>query len=171
MKIIKFHLSLCALALLAGCAAYSWRSTVPEEMRTVAVPVFRNETNVTGLGSEITKQVLREFEREGTFKICRAGESAVEVQGIVKHSKSDAVAYGRSVGARNREYRMEVMAIVSFIDKKTGKVLVDNRPYKTDVTFLAGDDIMTGERDASARLAEELARSIVDDVLSLNWDY
>ena len=42
---------LAMLALCAGCASYTWRSSVPSGMRTVSVPTFRNETDVTELGA------------------------------------------------------------------------------------------------------------------------
>ena len=163
------NLALAALAavICAGCANYSWKPSVPAEMRTVSVPTFRNESSVTGLGSSITTQTLREFQREGTYKIRPAGESAIEIQGIVRDSDSRAVAYARKTGERNREYRLHATAIVSFIDKKSGKVLVDNRKYTATTSFLAGDDILTGERDATGRLAEDFARQIVDDALAL----
>ncbi len=157
-----------AAAVCCGCANYSWKPAVPQDMRTVSVPTFRNESGVTGLGSAITTQTLREFQREGTYAIRPVGESAIEVQGIVRESDSRSVAYARKTGERNREHRLHATAIVSFIDKKSGRVLVDNRKYTATASFLAGDDILTGERDAAGRLAEDFARQIVDDALSLN---
>lgn len=162
--------ALCAaLVAMAGCAGYSWKSAVPEEMRTVAVPTFRNESHVTGLGLAVAKQVRREFQREGTFRLAELEDCAVEVQGVVKSSSHDTLAYDRSVSERMREYELRAVAEVSFIDKKSGKVVVDNKRYRARTTFLAGDDILTGERDASGRLAEEFARQIVDDVLNCKW--
>lgn len=153
--------------VLAGCSSYSWRPGVAQDMRTVDVPVFRNESGVTGLGSAIARQTLREFAREGTYKLAAPGECALEIQGVVRDSSSHAVAYARKTGERNREYTLRVTAQVSFIDKKNGKVLVDNRKYTASAPFLAGDDILTGERDAAERLAEDMARQIVDDALAL----
>ena len=168
-KIGRGLAALCAV-MLAGCAGYSWTSAVPQDRRTVAVPTFRNESSVTELGSAITRQTLREFQREGTYSIRTVGDSALEVQGVVRDSHSRTVAYGRTTGDRNREHRLSATAVVSFIDKTSGRVLVDNRVYKADVTFLASDDILTGERDAAGRLAEEFAQQIVDDALELKWE-
>ena len=156
-------------ALAAGCAEYRWKPSVPEAMRTVAVPVFVNESDVTELGAVVTRQVLREFMREGTYRVAAADEAAVEVQGSVRRGESRIVAYGRSTGARAREHRLDVTAEVSFIDRKSGRVLVDNRRYRATTTFLAASDVLTAERDASGRVAEELARQIVDDALTLEF--
>ena len=36
---------------LAGCrTSYSWTSDVPKNLRTVSVPTFRNESDITELG-------------------------------------------------------------------------------------------------------------------------
>ncbi len=170
MKTRVLECALAAVLALAfsGCG-YTWRPSVPDDMRTVAVPVFRSTVDVTGLGSEVTRQVLREFQREGTFRIARLEDAALEVQGELTASESPTVAYERRTGARMREHRFAATAKVSFIDRRTGRVLVDGRTYRAETTFLANDDILTGERDASGRLAEDFARQIVDDALGLNW--
>ncbi len=164
-------LKIAAVALslpLAACRSYTWTSRVPSEMRTVAVPTFRNESDVTELGSLVTRQVLREFQREGTFRQVPSDRAAIEIQGVIK-SKSRRVAAVELRSDRYREHAFSVRALVSFIDKRNGRVLVDNRPYTARTTFLVSHDALTGERDASGRLAEDLARQIVDDALSFNW--
>ncbi len=158
-----------ATLMMAGCQAYKWTSDVPEEMRTIAVPTFRNESTVTELGTIVSRQILRELQREGTFRLAPVGEAAVEVQGVIKSGGSRTVAYSRQSGIRNREHEYRATAIVSFIDKKSGRVLVNDRRYSARTTFLSSHDTMTGERDASGRLAEDLARQITDDLLSFNW--
>ena len=166
MNTAKAILFAALAAFAAGCSSYRWEPAVPAGMRTVSVPVFRNEGNVTALGDEVTRQLLRELQREGSFRLARPGDAAVEVQGSVKSSDPRAFAYGRHTGARIREHELKATATVSFIDKKAGKVLVDGRRYRARVTFAAGDDVLTGSRDASRRLAEELARQIADDLVS-----
>ena len=81
----RFAFALVFATLLAGCASsYCWRPAVPQKMRSVCVPTFRNETGVQELGAIATRQLLREIQREGTFKIRNAGDAAVEIQGVVK---------------------------------------------------------------------------------------
>ena len=154
-------------ALLTGCASYTWRPSVPEEYRTVAVPTFRNESDVTELGSVMARQVLREFQREGTFAIRRAGDAALEVQGIVKEARSDARGYDRRAGLRLASYEFGAVVEVSVVDKRDGRVLIDNRRYRAMTTFTAAQDRQTAQRDASGRLAEDLARQVVDDIVIL----
>ena len=160
----RFLLILPVLAL-TGCAAYRWTSDVPEAARFVAVPVFRNEGDVTGLGGEMARQVLREFQREGTMRIASVDDCALEVQGTVKRTHVRTVAHDRVTGLRNRGYRASATVEVTLVDHRAGKVIFSKRPYRVDTTLVGNDDELTGARDASGRLAEELARRVVGDVL------
>ncbi len=157
------------LAALAGCASYRWTSGVPEELRSVAVPVFENRTSSAELGPIVTQYVLREFQREGTFSIRRSGNSALEVQGSIVKASRDPAAFNRGYGSRASEYRYTVTAEVSLINKDTGKVLLNNRRYVAETTFLTRGDLLTTQRDAAARIAQEFARQIVDDVTAFPY--
>ena len=161
---------LAAGAAVCGCSSsYAWRSSVPEGARTVAVPTFRNESEVVEIGAIASRQLLREFQREGTFKIRTVGNAAIEVQGVIKSVLPARTAYNRRQGGRIAAYEASADAEISVIDKRNGKVLVDNRRYKANTTFTAGQDNTTAMRDASGRLMDDLARQVVDDILNLKW--
>lgn len=169
-----FRVSLFALcaafAAFCGCGTdYVWRSSVPESARTVTVPTFRNESEVVELGAIASRQILREFQREGTFKIRNVGDAAVEIQGVVKSADSNVTAYDRRTGLRMSAYKMSADVEVSVIDKRSQKVLINNRKYVATADFTAGQDLTTARRSASGRLMEDLARQVVDDVLNLKW--
>ena len=162
--------ALLAAMALAGCRTdYSWRPDVPQEMRTVAVPTFRNESDVTGFGAAAARQILREFQREGTFRIATGDAAALEVQGIVKGVKDAVTGYDRRNGMRLLECECTAEVEVSVIDHRKGRVLIDNRVYRAVSRYAAGDDRANAMRDASGRLADDLARQVVDDVRNLKW--
>lgn len=161
---------LMAVAAVGCGTSYQWRSPVPEKWRTIAVPTFRNESDLSEIGAISARQVLRELQREGSFKVRPSGESALEIQGVVKQVSAGSVAYNRRSGLRISSYSMSMQAVVSVIDKLNGRVLIDNRSYTAKTTFAGGQDMTTSERDASGRLAEDLSRQVVDDVLALSFD-
>ena len=166
-RFLSLTVAVSAMCVLSGCGGYSWRPAIPENMRTVAVPTFRNESDVTELGSVMARQVLREFQREGTFSIRREGDAALEIQGIVKSAGPSSAGYNRRAGLRLASYDFSAVVEISVIDKRNGRVLVDNRNYRAVTTFTAGQDLATAERDASGRLADDLARQVVDDVTNI----
>lgn len=171
MKIFKVLSVLVLVSVSAGCGTYRWTSDVPRDMRSVFVPTFRNESEITELGNLVTAQTLREFQREGTFRISSPDDCALEVQGLVVSSSLSSVVSGNRVNyTRRRERQLKCHAEVSFIDRKSGKVLVNNRRYEGRTSFYGDGDVLTGQRDASGRVAEDIARQIVDDALTLKWE-
>lgn len=165
----RLFLIALSLAALSGCSSYTWRSSVPEDMRTVYVPTFRNETEVVELGALATRQTLREFQREGTFKLASQDDAALEVQVVLKAAPVGMLNFKRSQSMRAYEHRMTLNAELSLVDRKNGRVLINNRPCQAEATFFSDTDIVTSRRDASGRLAEDLARQIVDDVAGYGW--
>lgn len=168
----SLELGACCLLLggFCGCASsYSWRPSVPQEMRTVCVPTFRNESDVSELGAIATRQLLREIQREGTFKIRNAGEAAVEIQGVVKRANCAVGAYDRTTELALNAYNYTAIAEISVIDKRSRKVLVDNRKFTAKTQLTAGHDLTTAMRDASGRLMDDLSRQVVDALLGLKW--
>ena len=163
-----FSLAFVVAALCSGCGAnYTWKSSVPSELRTVCVPTFRNESDVSEAGAVATRQVLREIQREGTFSVRNPGEAALEIQGVVKVVKLSVRAYDRATEMRLRAYDVSAVVEVSVVDKRRRKVLVDNRKYRPTVQATVGQDMATALRDVSGRLMDELAREVVDDLLNL----
>ncbi len=170
---VRRVLALAAVAVLglSGCGTgYVWRASVPAAKRTVSVPTFRNSSDVNELGAVVTRQLLREFQREGTFKLRSAGEAAIEVQGEIKSATGSVAAYDRKSGFRKNSYDLAVTAEISVIDRESHQVLIDNHIYTATVSFTAGNDLMTAKRDASGRVADELAQQVVDDILNYKWE-
>lgn len=157
------------VASLGGCASYTWKNSVPEEYRTISVPVFENRTKAAELGPIVTQYTRRELQREGTFKLKRTGDAAIELQGSITTMRRGALTYDRSLGTRANSYRYLVTAEISIIDKKTGKVLLDNRKYTAETSFLTHNDLLTGQRNAAARIGQDIGRQIVDDITA--WSF
>lgn len=170
MKMIHYMTWLSFVCALCGCGAnYCWRTSVPEDMRTISVPTFRNESNTSELGSIAARQILREVQREGTFKIALADDAALEIQGVVKSATPQVNAYDRRSGMRLTSYDFQAEAEISVIDRRSRKVLIDNRHYTAKTTFTAGQDRTSAMRDASGRLMDDLAQQVVRDLLQLKW--
>lgn len=169
-RVLFLALSAAVAAISVGCkSGYVWTSPVPPAKRTVSVPTFRNESEVTEFGSIATRQVLREFQREGTFKIKTNGDAAIEVQGIVEKIDTSVSGYDRRSGMRIASYAVTSEVSVSVIDKASGVVLLDNCKFTARASFTAREDYMTALRDASGALADDLARQVVDAVVNLKW--
>ena len=169
--VFRFAALLALAASAAGCGtSYRWRSDVPPSARTVSVPTFANESSVTGLGAAAARQILREIQREGTFKVAAGDDAALEIQGVIKKVQSGGAAYDRRAGMRYASFTLSAAVEVSVIDRRTKKVLVNNRLYSATAPVTSSQDMVTSRRDASGRLMESLATQVVDDLLNLDFD-
>lgn len=169
MKMLS-RLLVLSLMLAAGCAtSYTWRSRVPAEMRSVYVPTFVNETDVMELGAISTRQILREFQREGTFSLASREDAALEVQGTILGVSANSTGYDRRMYLRFSARELTLLANISVIDRRTGAILVNNQRMTASTTMVTGQDYTTAIRDASGRLADDLARQVVDQVLNLKF--
>ncbi len=162
----RLALCSCFLFLTAGCASYRIGSAVPKELRTIAVPVFENASGFPEIDATVTQYVLREFQREGTFKIASVDNASVKLLGKLIRTDLESLNYDRGYGARTSEYRYTLVAEITLVERGTGKLLIDGERIKANTTFLTHGDMLTGMQDAGPRIAKELSRSIVDAVLA-----
>ncbi|MDD2599969.1 MAG: LPS assembly lipoprotein LptE [Kiritimatiellae bacterium] len=165
-QLYHIFLTLSALLMLAGCASYRFTSKVPAELRTIAVPVFENESDFPELDAIVTQYTLREFQREGTFKIKNTEDAAYKLIGCVTRITPRALSYNRNYNSRTSEYQHSVVVKISLIERSSGKILIDDMPVRARTSFLTQGDMLTGMQNASPRVARELAQSIVDTVLA-----
>lgn len=157
-----------ALLSMAGCASYKLRSAVPEELRTIAVPVFENASGYPEIDAVVTQYVLREFQREGTFKVSTLDNASLKLLGKLVKTDLQSLNYDRNFGSRTSEYRYSLVAEITLVERGSGKLLIDAMPVKANTTFLTHGDMLTGMQDAYPRIAKELARAITDTVLA-HW--
>lgn len=155
-----------ALLLASGCASYRFGPSVPEELRTLAVPVFENASGYPEIDAVVTQYVLREVQREGTFKIRPVESASLKLLGRLARTDLEALAPDRNYGTRAAEYRYALTAEITLVERGSGKLLLNAVPVKASTTFLTHGDMLTGMQDAYPRIAKELARGIVDAVLA-----
>ena len=155
---------------LGGCGAnYRWSGKVPQEYRTVFVPTLRNESDVMESGAVVSRQIAREIQREGTFRLKGEDDAALEIQGRILASSAGGAGYDRRSGMRLHAYMLTLKAEITVVDHHSGKLLIENRIYTGETTFTSGTDYSNAQRDATGRAADDLARKVVDDLLRIDF--
>lgn len=159
-------LVLCGFAAACG---YNLRGTgtfLPPHIKTLYVPMFKNETTRFQLDLKLTQAVVNEF----------VARSKVEISS--DESKSDAVLMGdiqtffvrpialSSQGAADR-YNITVIARIVLRDKVKNRVLFANPSfmYIGEYEVSEGADFESQETEAIDEIAEKFARSLVMTML------
>ncbi len=121
-------ISLGAVALLTGCGAdgaiagYSGREMYPENVRTVAVPIFENNTFEEGVEFGVTEAVTKEIELRTPYKVAGSGAADTQLTGTIR-SVSQRMLSRTYDGGLAQEVQVVIVASFEWKDMRTGEVI------------------------------------------------
>lgn len=153
-------LAAAAVAALPACG-YRMGALVPEGYRTIAVPIFANETRRHDLEWEVTRAVVEEIQARTPLRVVDRDQSPdLTLTGILRDV--DENVSSRLSRQRIRESDVFVNAEVTITDRKTGKVLVEKQRVTEREAFVPeiGEDVRTARQEAIRALAERIARTL-----------
>ena len=157
-------------AALVGCGyalVGTGKGSLPEDVKTLWVPTFVNDTPVVGLEQRLTSAVIREFAARGRLKPAISLEAADSVlNGRLTSFSLQPVRFdsqGRAV-----EYQIAVTARLQLTDRKTDKTLFEEsaflvrQPYNIPLT---SGSYFNPETAAVDVLTLPFARTLVTTIL------
>ncbi len=156
-----FSVLILSMLFFVGCSAYKLGSNVPADCRDIAVPLFENSSGTPEINAFVTRAVLDEMLRDGTFTPMSLDSSTVKLLGSVTSLKWHSLRFDRSQNLQTKEYRLDIVARVTLVDSRTGVLILNEVPVKATTTFLTRNDLQTGMHDAMPRVSADLARNIV----------
>jgi len=141
---------------------------LPENVKTIAVPAFKNETTTYRLEQMLTASVVREFTTRTHYRILNDPSEAADatLRGTVLSTSATPLAYDTATG-RAASVLVVVSLKVSLSDKN-GKVLYQNPAYLFREQYEVSQDLTSFfEEDSPAfrRLSQDFARTLVSNIL------
>ena len=164
------HLWLSLLAAVLGGCAYSVSpALLPAHIKSVAVPVFTNETTEYTLEQEVTDAVVQRFVSDNHLKVVDERAAQAIVHGTITQYRNSV--FGIAAGAeaaRSSEYRVTITVKVEFKDLVKNRVMWSDDAlqrtanyYVTDVPGQTAKTELDGRRQAVSQIADEiLIRSV-----------
>jgi outer membrane lipopolysaccharide assembly protein LptE/RlpB len=169
-------LSLLAFLLLgAGCGYHTVGHSVqlPANVKTIAIPTFKNETNTYRIEQMLTASVVREFTTRTHYHILNgsnendASEAAdATLRGTVLSTSASPLTYNSATGQA-----ASVLIVVSMkvsLSDRQGKVIYQNPSYLFREQYEVSQDLASFfEEDSPAfrRLSQDFARTLVSNIL------
>lgn len=151
---------------LAGCGGYSNESLYPDEVGTVYVEMFENESFNRGAEYELTDALAKRIEAQTPYKIVSNRDRADTVlSGHLVSVDKSVLTIERQTG-RALEKDVEMRAVVSWKNLKTGKLLIDNKTVDAMASYSEWQN--QGTTYASSLAANKLARKIVE-LMEKEW--
>jgi len=161
---------LALLAMTTGCGYHTAGHAVqlPENVKTIAVPAFVNETSTYRIEETLTSSVVREFTTRTHYHILNSpGEAAdATLRGTVLSTSASPLTYNSTTGQA-----ASVLVVVSMkvaLTDRQGKVLYQNPSYLFREQYEVSQDLASFfEEDSPAfrRLSQDFARTLVSNIL------
>jgi len=161
---------LAGLALmLAGCLGYHLRGTagsLPPQIKTVSVPMFKNLTTRFELDLKLTQSVINELVVRGRVEVAADEAKADAVlNGEILSFAVQPVAFSGQASADR--YNIVVVARISLRDRVNNRVLFSNPAYQyiEEYEVPQGRDFESMETEALNKVADKFARSLIIAIL------
>ncbi len=162
---------LLALLLLSTSCGYhtaGHSGQLPESVKTIAVPAFKNETPTYHIQQLLTAAVVREFTTRTHYRILNdpSTDADATLTGTVLSTVASPLAYDTSTGRA-----ASVLVVVSIkvaLTDRDGKVLYQNPAYLFREQYEVSQDLKSffqEDSPASRRLAQDFARTLVSNIL------
>jgi outer membrane lipopolysaccharide assembly protein LptE/RlpB len=164
------HVFLLAALATLGCGYHTvgHATRIPASVRTIAVPIFINQTQTYRIEQMLTRDVVREFLARTHYQIANdAGQSADAVlKGTVISAQAAPLTYDAQTG-RISSAIVTVSMKVSLVDH-SGHTFFENQNYTFRQQYQVSREVTSffeEETPALQRMSQDFARTLVGDIM------
>ncbi len=158
--------------LAGGCASnpsegYAFGWTHSSDVRSIAVPMFDNNTFSTGTEFELTEAIISEIQRSTPWVVVAPERADTTLAGVLARESATTLSTTPGVGLV-QENALTMTVDFTWRDNRSGEVLVSRKSFSAVGTYIPARG--TGERReiAQRQAIRELARDIVAE-LRADW--
>lgn len=162
--------ALSLLLLLTGCAGYHIGPVKPfymREVKTIAVPTFKNDTLNPRIETLITDTVIKQIQQDGTYRIVPSDTADAILEGTVTDLQRRSARSVRGNVLATSEFHITLSLQYKIVKRDTGAVMHE-RTVRGSTSFFVGGDLQQDERQAIPLAAGEAAEQLVSEI-SEGW--
>lgn len=162
------------LAIVPGCGysnsggndggGYHWSSVYRQDIRTVAVPIFRSTVYDRGVEFSLSKALVQQIEANTPYKVVAREKADTVLEGEIVAITVHTLSNDR-FSALPQEQLLDIAVDFTWKDLRTGKILVARRGVEQTASFYPtlGEGRATGTQAASERLALSIVQELQAD--------
>lgn len=151
-----------------GCAGdpttgYVAGGMYQDDISTIAVPIFQNDTFSRNVEFELTDAVIKEIEARTPYKVVERARADTILIGRVREVELDQLSKSRLTGL-SEEVILRVTIDFEWQNQQTGRTLLERRDFSGQALFVPSSP--TGEPIELGTFAtvQNLARDIVNEM-------
>jgi len=144
-----------------GCLSYSFTGSLPSHIKSVAIPLFEDNTAYPGVREDITNRVIDEFIADNTLNVTSESQADLIISGVITSITQRAAIL--SAGETVDEYQVYVNVKVKCEDIRSNKILWEKNLSQFGVMPGSGTQ---DERNQAIQIAiEKLTNDILNNTL------
>jgi outer membrane lipopolysaccharide assembly protein LptE/RlpB len=163
-------LAVMAILAMSSCGYHTagHADRLPETVRVIAIPGFKNQTQTYRVEQILTRDVVREFTGRTNYQIINTLSDAADatLKGTVVSAVATPLTYDSQTGRASSEV-VTLTLKISLLDR-SGRVLFENQNYTFRDVYQIGRDIASffdEQTPALQRMSHDFARTLVSDIL------
>jgi hypothetical protein len=147
----------CAIIVLLSCGIYTVSPSALGNLKTVAIPLFENQTTESGLRELLTDKLTQAFVSDNTLKVVREQQADGILRGsVISYTREP---YTFTQGNVVSEYKSSVAVSVQFINRRSQKVIWEEKNMSNWGTYSATSET---EDDGKGRAIDKLVQDILN---------
>jgi outer membrane lipopolysaccharide assembly protein LptE/RlpB len=159
----------CGLALAAAACGYHFAGggSIPGGIRFIGVEMLENRTTETGVGNDVTNDLIYELTRSGRVSVVDPERAEAVLSGTIQSIRVQSIARsGQNVPLERRA----IMQVDLILTRKNGDVLWAGKSLTANEDYRVESDKLATERnkrdairEISQRMAERVYRQMTED--------
>jgi len=172
-QFLRYYVWLLALGVVTFLLSCGYRvagrgERLPPDIKTIAVPIFVNQSSTFRIEQKLAAAISREFLERTRYRITPnpSGADAV-LKGTVKDVRSGVITFDLATG-RASSLQIQVTAEVKLEDLHSKKVVYANPNFVFREEYQVSQTpsgLLEEDQAALDRLSRDVARTLVTDVL------
>ncbi|MEA2708126.1 MAG: hypothetical protein QOF78_727 [Phycisphaerales bacterium] len=147
-----------------GSDGYHWKSVYRQDIRSIAVPIFKSNVFQRGVEFSLSKAVANQIEANTPYKVVPRERADTILEGEIVAVRVNTLSSDR-YSALPQEQLLDIVVDFTWKDLRTGKILVERRGVEQTASYYPtlGEGRATGTQAASERLALAIVQELQAD--------
>lgn len=165
IKILSLFALVGLLLVSTGCAGYRLGSMLPDDIQTVYIPSFINETSEPLIEIDCQRGLVEALQRDGSLRIA-SEESADAIARVVLRSYTlEPTVYDTTRRSDVQQYRIRITARLLMTRRADDSVIVERPSVQGEGVFIVSGDLSSSKRLGLPVAATDLGNKLVQQMV------
>lgn len=155
--------------LVSGCGyALVGQGSLPDHIKTIAIPTFENITLEEGLEEVITQAVIDEYVRGGKVRLVSEVQADAILRGTIRSYNADEVVTYNDQNEPS-SYKLIIKVDIELKDLVKDEILWTTAELAENADFKGGPDVnITEQEENENEVLEEVAKDLAQKIHALS---